>query len=62
MNSLLVTHHTVVVNQLQLVVRQYVRPLIHQVQSHLSGGEAGLSAGPASAHGEQGSDVELLLA
>lgn len=61
-HSLLVTHHTVVVYKLQLVVRQYVGPVIHQVESHLSGGEAGLSAGPASTHGEEGSDVELLLA
>lgn len=61
-NSLLVTHHTVIVYQLQLVVRQYVGPLIHKGQSHLSCGEARLSAWPASTHGEEGSDVELLLA
>lgn len=57
-----VTHHAVIVYKLQLVVRQDVAPLVHQVQSHVSGGEAGLSARPASTHGEQGSDVELLLA
>lgn len=61
-HSLLITHHAVVVYQLQLVVRQYVGSLIHQVQGHLSGGEAGLTARPASTHGKEGSDVELLLA
>lgn len=60
--GLLVTHHAVIVYQLQLVVRQYVGPVIHQVHGHLSGGEASLSPGPASAHGEQGPDVKLLLA
>ncbi|KAI9532134.1 hypothetical protein NQZ68_034339, partial [Dissostichus eleginoides] len=32
------------------------------VQGHLSGGHTRLPAGPASAHGEQRSDVQLLLA
>lgn len=55
------THHAVVVDQLQLVVRQNVAPVVHQVQRHLRGGHARLAAGPAPAHGEQSSDVQLLL-
>lgn len=61
-HSLSVTHHTVIVDQLQLVVWQYVSPLIHYVQCHPSSGEAGLSARPAPTHGKEGSNVELLLA
>lgn len=56
------THHAVVVDELQLVVGQDVAPVVHQVQGHLSGGHARLTARPASAHGEQRSDVQLLLA
>lgn len=55
------THHAVVVDQLQLVVGQNVAPVVHQVQRHLRRGHARLAAGPAPAHGEQGSDVQLLL-
>lgn len=55
------THHAVVVDQLQLVVGQNVAPVVHQVQRHLRRGHARLAAGPASAHGEQGADVQLLL-
>lgn len=55
------THHAVVVDELQLVVRQDVAPVVHQVQSHLSGGHARLTARPPSAHGEQSSNVQLLL-
>lgn len=55
------THHAVVVDQLQLVVGQNVAPVVHQVQRHLRGGHARLAAGPAPAHGEQSSDVQLLL-
>lgn len=55
------THHAVVVDQLQLVVGQNVAPVVHQVQRHLRRGHARLAAGPAPAHGEQSSDVQLLL-
>lgn len=55
------THHAVVVDQLQLVVRQDVGPVVDQVQGHLGRGQARLAPRPAPAHGEQGSDVQLLL-
>lgn len=55
------THHAVIVDQLQLVVGQNVAPVVHQVQRHLRRGHARLAARPAPAHGEQSSDVQLLL-
>lgn len=58
---LVITYPAIVVDQLELIVRQNVHPLVHQVQSHLSSRETCLTPGPSSAHGEQGADVELLL-
>ena len=55
------THHAVVVDELQLVVRQDVSPVVDQVQGHLGRGEAGLTPRPTTAHGEQSSNVQLLL-
>lgn len=59
--STLCTHHAVVVDQLQLVLRQDVRAVVDQVQGELSAGQTGLTPGPAAAHGEERSDVQLLL-
>ena len=48
-------------DELQLIVWQDVGAVVDQVQGHLGRGEAGLTPRPTTAHGEQSSDVQLLL-
>lgn len=55
------TYPTVVVYQLQFIVRQDVCSFIHQLECHLGSRETGLSTWPTSTHWEEGSDVELLF-